>query len=117
MLQHFIDAQKPVYNTILGELRNGRKQTHWIWFIFPQLAGLGSSDMSNKFSLSSIEEARTYAAHPVLGTRLRECVGILSSTTNRTARQVLGTPDDIKLRSCLTLFLLATDEEVLRATL
>ena len=73
--------------------------------------------MSKKFSLSSIQEARTYAAHPVLGARLRECVSILNSTTNRTARQVLGTPDDIMLKSSLTLFLLATDEEVFRAAL
>lgn len=117
MLQHFIDAQNPIYDTILGELRTGRKETHWIWFIFPQLAGLGSSELSNKFALSSIEQARTYAAHPLLGARLRECVGILNSTMNRNAQQILGTPDDMKLRSCLTLFLLATDEEVFHTAL
>jgi uncharacterized protein (DUF1810 family) len=117
MLQHFIEAQTPVYNIILAELRDGQKETDWMWFIFPQLAGLGSSEMSQKFALAGIEEAQTYAAHPLLGARLRECSSILSSTPNRTARQILGTPDDLKLRSSLTLFLLATDEEIFRLAL
>lgn len=103
-LQRFIDAQQSAYSTALKELQSGHKRTHWIWFIFPQLAGLGRSDMAQRYAISGAAEAQAYLLHPVLGPRLEECVSALNAHPERSALQILGSPDDIKLRSCLTLF-------------
>ena len=109
--QHFLDAQAPVYETALAELRSGRKRTHWIWFIFPQLAGLGSSPRAQHFWLHSLEEARAYLAHPILGTRLIECTKALLHHDRLTAEQILGPVDATKLRSSMTLFAGASEGE------
>src|SRR5581483_7740601 len=98
------------YARALGELRAGRKDTHWIWYIFPQIAGLGSSAMNARFSIGSLEEAVAYLEHPLLGPRLIECVDAVLALEGRSARQVFG-PDDVKFRSCLTLFHRAAPEE------
>ncbi len=109
-LQRFVDAQGPVYHSVLGELRDGRKRSHWMWFIFPQLRGLGSSATAVRFGMSSIEEARAYLAHQLLGPRLRECTGLVCQIGDRTARDVFGWPDDMKLRSSMTLFARAAND-------
>ncbi len=103
-LNRFCDAQGPVYDTVVAELRAGRKESHWMWFIFPQIAGLGSSVMARNFALRDLEEAAAYLSHPVLGIRLRECCRILLGHSGRTAEQILGGIDAIKLRSSMTLF-------------
>lgn len=103
-LTRFTEAQRGVYDDVLGELRRGRKTGHWIWFIFPQVAGLGFSETSRYYAISSLEEARAYLAHPVLGARLRECAGIVLAAEGRTAEQVFGGLDAIKVRSSMTLF-------------
>ncbi len=103
-LRRFVDAQQPVYATVLGELRAGRKRTHWIWFIFPQIAGLGSSAVSREFALSSLEEAAAYLSHPVLGPRLRECSAIVAGIEGRSISEIFGYPDDMKFHSSVTLF-------------
>ena len=109
-LQRFVDAQSSVIDRVRSELRAGRKQSHWMWFIFPQMAGLGMSAMSRRFAIASIEEARAYLAHPVLGARLRECVGLLDAVEGRSIHRIMGSPDDVKLRSSLTLFHQAADD-------
>ena len=106
-LQRFIDAQWPLYDRVLCELRAGQKRTHWMWFIFPQIAGLGHSAMSQRYALSGLDEARAYLAHPLLGARLRECVAALNAHAGRRAADMLGAVDALKLHSCLTLFLQA----------
>src|SRR5712692_6118132 len=98
-LQRFVDAQQPVYETVLGELRAGRKRSHWMWFIFPQIAGLGHSMMATKFALSSLDEAAAYLAHPVLGPRLRECSALVAGIEGHPIAQIFGYPDDMKFRS------------------
>ena len=103
-LARFTDAQAGVYDTVLAELRAGRKRTHWIWFVFPQLRGLGHSATAYRFGLTSLEEAAAYLAHPVLGPRLVECTGLLLTHRGRAARDILGYPDDLKVRSAMTLF-------------
>ena len=103
-LNRFINAQEPIYKAALSELRQGRKQTHWMWFIFPQAAGLGRSSISRHFAIKSVEEARAYLQHPVLGTRLIECTEILLGIENKAAHSIFGYPDNLKLRSCMTLF-------------
>ena len=103
-LERFTTAQAPVYATVLGELRAGRKQTHWMWFIFPQLAALGRSPAAKFYGLAGLEEAREYLAHGVLGPRLRECTGLVNAVSGRSAHEIFGTPDDLKFRSCATLF-------------
>ena len=110
-LQRFVDAQNPVYDRVRVELRNGRKQTHWMWFIFPQIAGLGHSAMAQRYAISSAAEARAYLDHPILGPRLRECTDLVTRIEGRTAREILGPPDDMKFRSCLTLFAHAAPAE------
>jgi len=110
-LEDFVAAQRPVYGAVLGELAAGQKRTHWIWFIFPQLAGLGRSAMSARFALASTAEARAYLEHPVLGPRLRECVRLLLASPRTDIRAILGDPDDLKFRSCLTLFAAAAPKE------
>ena len=103
-LERFMAAQEYVYDGVLGELRSGRKSGHWIWFIFPQVAGLGHSDTSRYFAIGSLDEARAYLAHPVLGPRLRECARIVLETEGRTAEDIFGPTDAMKVRSCMTLF-------------
>jgi uncharacterized protein (DUF1810 family) len=103
-LQRFVDAQAPVYPRVLKELRHGQKQSHWMWFIFPQLAGLGSSPMAQRFAISSREEATAYLGHDVLGPRLRECTALVNAVEGRTIGEILGSPDDLKFRSSMTLF-------------
>lgn len=110
MLDHFIAAQDPVYPGVLQQLRAGVKQGHWMWFIFPQLTALGRSATAKRYGIDDLEAAKAYAAHPLLGGRLRECVGLVNAVQGRSALEVFGSPDDLKLRSCLTLFLEATGE-------
>ncbi len=110
-LDRFVEAQDPVYDDVVAELRRGRKTSHWMWFVFPQLRGLGRSAMAERYGIASLAEAGAYWGHPVLGPRLRECVDLLLAVRGRTAREILGSPDDIKLRSCLTLFERAVPEE------
>ena len=109
-LQRFVDAQARVYDTVLAELRNGRKRSHWIWFIFPQLAGLGRSPTAARFAVTSLAEARAYLAHEILGARLRECSRLVAAIDGSTVEQIFGRPDDLKVRSSMTLFARATDE-------
>ena len=104
-LARFVTAQATDYPRALAELREGRKQTHWIWYVLPQLRGLGSSTMANRYGIGSAQEAQAYLAHPVLGPRLRETVTALTALDGLSAVQVLGPIDAAKLRSCLTLFL------------
>ena len=103
-LARFVDAQKPVYETALSELRRGRKTSHWMWFIFPQVAGLGYSAMSQRYAISGLDEAKAYLAHPVLGSRLRECAETALAVEGRSASAIFGSPDDMKLQSSMTLF-------------
>jgi uncharacterized protein (DUF1810 family) len=103
-LDRFVDAQEQVYDGVLDELRHGRKTGHWIWFIFPQLAGLGHSPMSERFSIVSLDEARAYLGHPLLEARLHECVATILGIRGRTAEEILGSLDAKKLRSSMTLF-------------
>ena len=112
-LQRFVDAQNPVYDRVRDELKNGQKRSHWMWFVFPQIAGLGSSDMARRFAIASLEEARAYLEHAILGPRLRECVALINAVEGRGITQILGNPDDIKLRSSLTLFAHATADNQL----
>ena len=106
-LERFVEAQAGVYDVALGELRAGRKRSHWMWFVFPQIAGLGSSPTARTYAIGSLEEARAYLAHPVLGKRLVECVEAVNAVSGRSAGDIFGYPDELKFRSCLTLFLLA----------
>jgi uncharacterized protein (DUF1810 family) len=105
-LQRFVDAQDDdgTYQSALRELRDGRKRSHWMWFIFPQLAGLGQSPTSRRYAISSLEEARAYVEHPVLGPRLEECARALLQRTGGSARDIFGGIDAMKLRSSMTLF-------------
>ena len=103
-LQRFLDAQAPIYARVVAELRRGQKQSHWMWFIFPQLAGLGHSAMAQRFAIASREEAVAYLAHGVLGFRLKECTALVTAVEGRTAREILGSPDDLKFQSSMTLF-------------
>jgi uncharacterized protein (DUF1810 family) len=117
-LDRFLTAQRGAYDSVLDELRRGRKTGHWIWFIFPQLDGLGRSEMSRYYGISSLDEARAYLADPVLGARLRECAGLLLASNARTAIQILGETDAMKVRSSMTLFhRAAPDESVFRQVL
>ncbi|MBV6418201.1 MAG: hypothetical protein CMLOHMNK_03000 [Steroidobacteraceae bacterium] len=104
-LKRFLDAQEASYECALAELRAGLKETHWSWYVLPQVAGLGSSPMSRRYAIRSLAEAKAYLAHPVLGTRLRECVAALNAHDGLSAERILGDVDAQKLRSCLTLFL------------
>jgi uncharacterized protein (DUF1810 family) len=110
-LNRFLAEQQHIYAAVLEELRRGRKTGHWIWYIFPQLAGLGRSQMSRDFAIGSLDEARAYLAHPVLGSRLRECAGTLLSIEGRSAEEILGSVDAMKVRSCMTLFHRAAPDE------
>jgi uncharacterized protein (DUF1810 family) len=112
-LQRFLDAQAPVYERARRELEAGRKESHWMWFIFPQIAGLGQSPMSIRFAIASLDEAKAYLAQPVLGARLRECATLVLDAEGRTARQIFGPIDELKFRSSMTLFARAAPDEEL----
>jgi uncharacterized protein (DUF1810 family) len=109
-LKRFVDAQAPVYGNVVDELRRGRKRSHWMWFVFPQLRGLGSSPMAAHYGIASLEEARAYLRHDLLGPRLHECTQLVSQVQGRSIAEIFGSPDDLKLRSSMTLFARATDE-------
>lgn len=117
MFEHFIDAQAGVYAQVLTELRAGRKRSHWMWFIFPQLRVLGRSATAQRFGLAGLDEAQAYAAHDLLGARLRECVGLANAVEGRSALDLFGPPDDLKYRSCATLFFRATEEQLFKEAL
>jgi uncharacterized protein (DUF1810 family) len=103
-LQRFLDAQEPVLDQVLMELRAGRKRTHWMWFVFPQLAGLGYSAMARFYAIADLNEARRYLEHPVLGDRLELCTSTVNANEGKSAHAIFGPPDDLKFRSCMTLF-------------
>jgi uncharacterized protein (DUF1810 family) len=109
-LQRFLVAQEPIYDQVRTELRQGRKTTHWMWFIFPQLKGLGFSETAQRFAIASREEAEAYLVHPMLGSRLSECTELVTRIEGRIASEIFGYPDDLKFRSCMTLFAHATSE-------
>ena len=110
-LQRFTDAQEPVYRQVVAELAAGEKTSHWMWFVFPQLDGLGCSSMAQRFAFRSREEVKAYWQHPVLGSRLRECIGLMLAIKGKSALEILDTPDDLKFRSCLTLFAAVLPDE------
>jgi uncharacterized protein (DUF1810 family) len=111
-LQRFLDAQQMVYADVVSELSQGRKRTHWMWFIFPQIAGLGLSAMARRFAIASRDEASAYLAHAILGPRLSECVSLVLAVKGRTINEILGSPDDIKFRSSMTLFGAVSDNPI-----
>jgi len=116
-LHRFLEAQDPVYDRVCAELRAGHKRTHWMWYVFPQLRGLGRSQMAEHFGIGSKEEAAAYLAHPVLGARLRECTQLVNEVQGRSATQIFGSPDDLKFRSSMTLFSMVSDDPVFAAAL
>jgi uncharacterized protein (DUF1810 family) len=109
-LNRFVSAQAGVYEEALAELKAGRKRTHWMWFVFPQIAGLGTSPTAQRYAIASLDEARAYLAHPVLGPRLRESAHALLELAGKSAEEIFGSPDDLKLRSSMTLFARAADD-------
>jgi uncharacterized protein (DUF1810 family) len=112
-LQRFVEAQRPVFEQVCVELRAGRKRGHWMWFIFPQIQGLGHSSLAQAFAISSLDEARAYLRHPVLSSRLRECTTLVTLVEGRSIREIFGDPDDLKFRSSMTLFAHATSDNQL----
>jgi uncharacterized protein (DUF1810 family) len=117
-LQRFVDAQAPVIDRVFDELRAGRKRSHWMWFVFPQIAGLGRSGTAQHYAIVSLAEARAYMAHPLLGSRLGECSALALAVTGRSVHEIFGAPDDLKFRSSMTLFARADPAaEVFRACL
>ena len=110
-LQRFVDAQHSVYASVLSELRAGRKRSHWMWFTFPQISGLGRSAMAQSFAMSSLAEAVAYLAHPTLGPRLRECAALVAGIDGRSIGEIFGYPDDLKFHSSMTLFARAAPGE------
>ena len=112
-LRRFVEAQDPMYEQVCSELRGGRKTSHWMWFVLPQIAGLGDSPMAQHYAIGSRSEAVAYAEHPVLGPRLRECSAFVNAIEGSTAHQIFGSPDDLKFRSSMTLFALcAADPQI-----
>jgi uncharacterized protein (DUF1810 family) len=109
-LERFVDAQNDQYPQVLRELAAGRKTSHWMWYVFPQIKGLGSSFTAQKYAISSLDEARAYLEHPVLGARLRECTERVLLVQGRSAHAIFGSPDDLKFRSCMTLFSRAAED-------
>jgi uncharacterized protein (DUF1810 family) len=109
-LQRFVDAQNPLYAEVCAELANGRKRSHWMWFVFPQIRGLGSSAMAQRFAISSLAEAQAYIRHAVLGERLRETTRLVNRVEGRSIEDIFGYPDYLKFRSSLSLFARATDD-------
>ena len=116
-LERFVVAQERFYPAVTAELRAGRKRTHWIWFIFPQVDGLGHSAMAQRYAIGSREEAATYLAHPVLGARLIDCTGLVLRHQNKTASTIFGSPDDLKFRSSMTLFHAIGANDIFRSAL
>ncbi len=117
-LERFVEAQNGVYDTALAELRAGRKRTHWMWFIFPQIEGLGHSAMAQRYAIRSADEAAAYLAHPVLGPRLRACAAAVASHDDRGVDEIFGHPDNLKFHSSMTLFAdVAPDEAIFQACL
>ena len=112
-LRRFVKAQDPVYSRVLAELRHGEKRSHWMWFVFPQIQGLGSSPLAECYAITSLDEARAYLDHPQLGPRLIECCEILETIGDRSAEEIFGYPDVDKLRSSMTLFARASDGETI----
>ena len=110
-LQRFVDAQAPVFEAVVAELSAGRKRSHWMWFVFPQIAGLGFSPTAQRYALKSLAEAKAYLAHPLLGDRLRRCTDLLLALEGKGITAILGSPDDMKFRSCMTLFGRAAPDE------
>ena len=108
-IERFVTAQAPVFETALGELRAGRKRSHWMWFVFPQLRGLGHSSTARFYGISSLDEARAYLAHALLGPRLDLCISTVDGIEGSSLHAIFGAPDDMKFRSCVTLFSLAAD--------
>ena len=111
-LGRYVEAQEPVIARVRAELTAGSKRSHWMWFVFPQLAGLGSSATAQRYAIGSLAEARAYLAHPLLGARLQECTGLVA-VSGRSIADIFGYPDDLKFRSCMTLFAYAADERSL----
>jgi uncharacterized protein (DUF1810 family) len=103
-LQRFIDAQRPLYDRVLEELRTGQKRTHWMWFMFPQIEGLGHSAIAQKFAIASRDEAAVYLRHPLLGGRLEECTALVNAIAGKSVHEIFGHPDDMKFGSSMTLF-------------
>ena len=116
-LQRFVDAQAPVFDAVRAELRKGLKSGHWMWFVFPQIHGLGFSHTSQKYAIRSRAEAKAYLSHPVLGPRLRECTELVLRVEGRSAHDIFGSPDDLKFRSCMTLFAQVATDQVFDAAL
>ena len=114
-LTRFMDAQAEIYSQVIAELSDGRKQSHWMWFIFPQLAGLGHSAMARRYAIRDLDQARRYLADPILGSRLRHDLRLIMVHKGKSALEILGSPDDLKLRSCLTLFGHAASDQSDRA--
>lgn len=112
-LHRFLDTQENLYHSVLAELRARRKSSHWIWFIFPQISGLGRSGTAEQFAITSLDEAKAYLQHPTLGPRLRECTQLVLDVEGRSAEEIFGYPDHLKFRSCMTLFLTATTDNAL----
>ena len=110
-LARFVAAQEPVYEKVRAELEEGRKRSHWMWFVFPQIAGLGASAMAQRYAIHSLAEAAAYLAHPLLGVRLKECVGVINRVEGRSAYEIFGHPDDLKFHSSMTLFAAAAPQE------
>ena len=111
-LRRFVDAQAPVFDAVTAELTAGRKRSHWMWFVFPQIEGLGFSAMAQRYAIRSLAEAEAYLAHPVLGGRLRRCTDLVLAVEGRGIGAILGSPDDVKFRSSMTLFGRAAPTEV-----
>jgi uncharacterized protein (DUF1810 family) len=109
-LERFVNAQAPVYERVLSELRAGLKQSHWMWFIFPQIAGLGHSAMSQRYAIVSLQEATDYLRHPLLGSRLRECTKLVTAVSGKSIESILGRPDNMKFHSSMTLFAQASGD-------
>jgi uncharacterized protein (DUF1810 family) len=109
-LTRFVAAQEPLFDRVRAELTGGRKESHWMWFVFPQLAGLGSSATAREYAISSLDEARAYLGHELLGQRLRECTRLVNRIEGRTVEEIFGYPDHLKFRSCMTLFACAAGE-------
>jgi uncharacterized protein (DUF1810 family) len=109
-LQRFVDAQEEVMDAVKRELRSGRKRSHWMWFVFPQMEGLGSSQIAQRYAISSRPEAEAYLAHPILGSRLRNCTALVTDIEGESASAIFGSPDDLKFRSSMTLFEAVADE-------
>ena len=117
-LQRFVSAQDRVFDQVLGELRAGCKMSHWIWFIFPQIEGLGRSPISHEYAISGRDEAKAYLQHPLLGSRLKQCAQLVLQVDGRSALDIFGSPDDMKFRSCMTLFAqVSPDDDIFQRAL